>query len=110
MCVYDIFHQFLFKTTFLANWTYSISNGNYVSGYSPYWSYSKNAYDIVAWIHMDKPAWANQGNDKWMAYGDGQYHIGLWYFSITQGFYSKVVVNPNSYGCSTFSAGNGYVS
>ncbi len=106
----DILHQYLFKTHFSAYWKYSCLNGSSVKEYSPSWSFNKNGWDLVAWIHMDKAQWAHKKSGDWMAYGDGEYHVGIWYISTTQSFYSSVTVEPNSYGGSTFNSGSGYVS
>lgn len=97
-------------TEFNASWTFSWNNGNLVNHYTPLWQVTKANWDILAWVNLDPPNWAETAPNTWLAYGNGEYHIGIWYLSITQNFYSKVNVDPNSYGYATGSAGFGQVN
>jgi len=103
----DIFHQKVLTTNFEANWTYSPDNGSLIHEYSIYWESAKTWWDLISWVHIDSPAWANPSSNCYVAYGNGQYHVGVWYISITEDFHSQEKVLPNSYGCGQGSSGNG---
>ncbi len=105
----DLFGWAIFTTNFEANWTYSWSNGSWIHGYAIYWKVTKVAWDVVAWIHMENPKWANTAPNTYVGYSNGQYHIGIWYISTTQGFHSQEKVPPNSWGSGYFSSGMGNV-
>ncbi len=84
----DIFGVSIFTTEFEANWTYSLTNGSWISGYAPYWANTQAQWDIVSWIDLSTPHWKNTGLNTYVAYGNGKYHIGLYYLSLTQSFHS----------------------
>ncbi len=106
----DIFGLTILTTYFDANWTYSWNNGSWIHGYAIFWKAGKVAWDVVAWEHTATPQWANTGPNAYVGYGTGQYHIGIWYLSTTQNFYSQEKVSANSWGSGSFSSGTGSLS
>lgn len=106
----DIYGITILRTEFNASWTFSWNNGSLVNHYTPLWQATQVNWAFIAWFNLNPPNWVETAPNTWMAYGNGQYHVGFWYFSATQNFYSKVNVGPNSYGSATGSAGFGQVN
>ena len=93
----DILGKTVIKGSFSASWTYSQSNGSFIHGYAPI-SSAHAIVPYISWIHVHTPGWGSPKANKWIAYGNVGYHVGIWYIAITEHYHSTVTVKPNSYG------------
>jgi len=107
-CYYvtDIFGAKVLKADFSASWLYSSQNGNLVYEYTPT-STAHSIIPVISWVKVDKPQWANPSQNKYVAYGNIVYRLGVWYFALPEYYHATVTVGPNSYGYGTMCVGSG---
>lgn len=103
----DISRATIFTTQFFANWTFPWNTGNPVTHYSPVFRAANANWNLLGWIHLGQPQWANTNTNTWVAYGKGQYLLGIRYLSITQDIYNEVSTGPGSYASALTSGGYG---
>ncbi len=106
----DIFGVSVFTTEFEANWTYSLTNGSWISGYAPYWAYTKAQWAIISNLDLSTPHWKNTAANTYVAFGNGHYTINLYFTTLKESFYSTWTVEPNSWGAGMYSSGSGTVN
>ena len=75
----DIFGITMFTTYFEANWTYAWGNCYWIYGYYIFCHDTHVNWYIISWINTQTPLWAYTAPDKWVGFGTGHYHIGIWY-------------------------------
>lgn len=104
-CGKDVFGVTVIQTCTEATWSYSCSTGSLVHEYKPAITIKKANWNIISWTDS-KTGWTTDDSNH-IAYGDFQYHWGIWYIHATQSYYCKITVSPNSWGGYSTSYGSG---